>query len=139
MHARRVRAAVPIELSLWFPDAQLDALAGAVLGPTDEPPTAYVLRPAWGQVVPVRLPIGERVTLHAADEQGAVDVRYLHDDEGGPLPSRTWRLEPEEAPVLLLALLGTQAGTTLGEALEQATAIAGVLLLEAASTGEDPA
>jgi hypothetical protein len=134
--SRRARMTLDVELSLDFPDAQLQTLVNPMLGPADEREAAEVLRPAWGQIVPVHLPRGERVTLRAAEGQAAIDVRYLCKGQDGSLPERTWMLEAEEAPVLLLALVGAQAGSTLREALEQATAIAGVLLLEAPASGE---
>lgn len=129
--SRRARMALDVELSLDFPDAQFQPLVDPMLGPADEREPAEVLRPAWGRIVPVHLPRGERITLRAAEGQAAIDVRYLCRDQDGSLPEQTWMLETGEAPVLLLALVGTQAGSTLREALEQATAIAGVLLLEA--------
>ncbi|XXY48751.1 hypothetical protein WME91_52980 [Sorangium sp. So ce269] len=73
---------------------------------------------------------------HTVEGQAAIDVRYLCRDQDGSLPERIWMLEADEAPVLLLALVGARTGTTLREALEQATAIAGVLLLEAPASGE---
>jgi hypothetical protein len=53
----------------------------------------------------------------------------------GPLPSRTWRIEPGEAPVLLVALIGADAGSPLSDARAQATAAAGMLVLEASPFG----
>ncbi|WP_437931130.1 hypothetical protein WMF37_18515 [Sorangium sp. So ce291] len=73
---------------------------------------------------------------HTVEGQAAIDVRYLCRVQDGSLPERTWMLEADEAPVLLLALVGAQTGTTLREVLEQATAIAGILLLEAEASGE---
>lgn len=136
--SRHTHAAPGPRLSLEFPDAQLHALAGAVLGPADDSTSAEVVRPAWGQVVAVPLRVGEHVVLRVSEGAVAVDVRYLCKGHDGPLPTRTWKLEPDEAPVLLLALLGAQVGSPLREALEQAAGIAGVLLVEAAANGETP-
>ncbi|WP_437878397.1 hypothetical protein [Sorangium sp. So ce513] len=137
--SRRARMALDVELSLDFPDAQLQTLVDPMLGPADEREPAEVVRPAWGRIVPVHLPRGESVTLRAAEGQAAIDVRYLCRDQEGSLPERTWMLEADEAPVLLLALVGAQTGTPLREAIEQATAMAGVLVLEAPANGETPA
>ncbi|AUX43647.1 uncharacterized protein SOCE26_050990 [Sorangium cellulosum] len=137
--SRRARTPLDVELSLDFPDAQFQTLVDPMLGPSDEREPAEVVRPAWGRIVPVHMPRGERVTLRAAEGQAAIDVRYLCRDQDGSLPERTWMLEADEAPVLLLALIGAPTGTTLREAVEQATAIAAVLVLEAPANGETPA
>jgi len=133
--ARRIRTRTAVELLLEFPDAPLDALAGATLGPVDESFADRAIRPRWGQIVPVGVRIGERVALRVVPDPPFVDVRYLSEGTNGSLPSRTWRLEPGEAPVLIVALLGTAAGSSLSDALEHATATAGVLLLEATPAG----
>ncbi|WP_438002332.1 hypothetical protein WMF26_24755 [Sorangium sp. So ce185] len=119
--SRRARTPLDVELSLDFPDAQLKTLVNPGLGPADERQAGEVLRPVWGQIAPVK---------------AAIDVRYRCKGHDGSLPERTWMLEADEAPVLLLALVGARTGTTLREALEQAAAIAGVLLLEAPASGE---
>lgn len=130
--SRRVRAKPAMGLLLEFPDLQLDALAGATLGPVDEDFADRNVQPWWGETVPVHVRLGERITLNAATEHPVVDVRYLSDGREGSLPERTWRLEQGEAPVLLIALVGTDARSPLAVALTQATAAAGVLLLEEA-------
>jgi hypothetical protein len=129
--SRRVRAKPPIRLLLGFPDVQLDALAGATLGPVDEEFADQDVQPRWGETVPVRVRLGDRITLNAVADDAFVDVRYLSDGRDGSLPGRTWRLEQGEAPVLLVALVGADARSSLTAALTQATAAAGVLLLEA--------
>jgi hypothetical protein len=136
--SRRLRTTPAVELCLAFPEAQLDALADAELSPVDDSVADQEVVPRWGQTVPVHVQLGHQIGLNVTD-QATVDVRYLTHGRDGPLPSRTWRLEPGEAPVLLVALIGADAGSPLSEALAQATAAAGVLVLEAAPVGEPPA
>lgn len=137
--SRRLRTKPTAELRFAFPDAQIDALAGAALGPDDGGFADEEIQPRWGQTVPVHLQFGDRIGLHVVTNQAIVDVRYLSQGRDGPLPSRTWRLEPGEAPVLLVALIGADAGSPLSDALAQATAIAGVLVLEAAPVADTSA
>ena len=133
--SRRFRSKPAFALQLAFPDAHLDALAGAALGPSDGAFVDDKIELRWGQIVTVRLRVGDRIALPVVTDQTPVEVRYLSQGRDGSLPGRAWHLEPGEAPVLLVALIGAEAESTLSEALTQATAAAGVLLLEAASMG----
>lgn len=134
--SRRLRVQPAVELQLAFRDDRLDALMGATLGPVDDGFASEEITPRWGRIVTVRVRLGERIALRVVGEDALVDVRYLSQGREGSLPSRTWRLEPGEAPVLLVALLGSDAGRPLSEALADATAAAGVLLMEATPDGE---
>lgn len=134
--SRRLRSRPAVEPRFAFPDAQLQALTAAALGPDEGGAGGEEIQPAWGVIVPVRLRIGDRVAFEAPADSPAVEVRYLCQGRDGPLPRGGWRLESGEAPVLLLALFGADSVSTLSEALLQATAIAGVVLLEPTSIEE---
>jgi hypothetical protein len=125
--ARRMGRAPDIALTIEHPGTSLMA---ATLGPGAEESVEPV-RPAWGQIVSVRLRVGEQIALDAGTAQAPVDVRYLCRGEEGPLPSHAWRLESGEAPVLILAFAGETAGLSIARATEEAVACAGVLLLVA--------
>jgi hypothetical protein len=133
--ARRARSVPTIELFVDFPDAPLDGLVGATLGPAEEDLRAAEPRLVWGQIVPVQVRLGELVALRTSSD-AQLDVRYLSAGQEGPLPTRTWKLEPGEAPVLLVALVGGDTQAPVAQALATATAVAGLLILEAAANGE---
>lgn len=133
---RRVKQTPEIALSVVFPDSELDALAAATLGPDDEQATAEIVEAGWGQIVPVRVRLGSRVSLQPSPDADAADVRYVCNGEEGALPGRTWKLESGEAPVLLVALVEASPADPLDEAMSRSTAMAGVLLLEDESDSE---
>lgn len=136
--SRKMKSAPSEALSFIFPDRELDALVTATLGPAEQEPALEVVQPRWGQVVPVRMRPGERVTLQPAAGSDPIDVRYLCRGVEGALPTRTWALEAGEAPVLLIALVGAHSKDTLTEGLGRAAAMAGVIILdEALPTGTD--
>ena len=130
MLARQIGQVPKRDLSIAFPDSELDALAAATLGPAEENEVAEIVQPRWGQTVPATIRVGDRITLRPPSEMDAIDVRYLCNGQEGSLPSRTWRLERGEAPVLLVALVGTSSEETFAEAMKHSSGIAGVLLLE---------
>ncbi len=128
--SRQTKAAPTSTFSLLFPDAELDALVTATLGPAEEGPGAEILAPHWGQVVPVRMRVGDRITLEPSPGADPVDVRYVCQGAEGTLPTRTWKLEAGEAPVLLVALVGSAPEETLAQAMVHAKAMAGIVLLD---------
>lgn len=133
--ARRAHSVPAIELFLDFSGDPLDELVGATLGLAEEDPRVAAPSLAWGQIVPVQVRIGELVALRASSD-AQLDVRYLSAGQEGPLPTRTWKLESGEAPVLLVALVGGDSQAPVAQALATATAVAGLLILEAAANGE---
>ena len=118
------------ELSFLFLDAELDDLASATLGPAEDQWDATPLQPEWGRVVSIRVRVGAAVSLQLSAGSEVVDVRYVCNGSEGNLPSRTWRLEPGESPVLLVALAGTSPELALDEAMTRSTGMWGMLLLE---------
>lgn len=131
--SRKTKSASGVPFSLLFPDTELDALVSATLGPAEQESATEIVQPRWGQVVPVRLGIGERITLEPASGSEPVDVRYLCQGAEGFLPTRTWKLEAGEAPVLLVALVGARAGDALAEGMTRAKGLAGILVVDRAS------
>jgi len=84
----------------------------------------------WGRLTlrPVRL--GRTIGLRASEP--AADLRFFYLWHGGDGElSGGWTLEPGEAPVLLLACLDAGDASTVERAMATATAVAGVLLMEA--------
>lgn len=130
MFARQIGHAPKMDISIAFPDSELDALAAATLGPAEENDVAEIVQPRWGQTVPATIRVGNRITLRPPSEMDVIDVRYVCNGQEGSLPSRTWRLERGEAPVLLIALVATNSEETIAEAMKHARGIAAVLLLE---------
>lgn len=133
--ARRKHSVPTIEIFIDFPGAPLDELIGATLGPVEEDPRAAAPSLAWGQIIPIQVRLGDCVALRTSSD-AQLDVRYLSAGQEGTLPTHTWKLEPGEAPVLLVALVGGDSQAPVAQALATATAVAGVLLLEAAANGE---
>jgi hypothetical protein len=133
--SRRLRTTPGFTIAIRFPDAELDELAMATLGPVDAQDEREAARPSWGTIVPVRLQVGKRITLQPSSATGLIDVRYLCNRQEGSLPTRTWQLEPAEAPVLLIAAVGASHEAPLSKVLEGAEALAGVLVVEDVGEG----
>ena len=76
---------------------------GHVLGPAEGSPLAVPLEVPWGETRSVSLPLGAVVTF--ADP--SLTVRYETATGSGDLPTRTWELEPGDAPVALIARHGS--------------------------------
>jgi hypothetical protein len=134
--ARKLRSIPGIGLSVEHLDREMGALAEALLGSGEQLDNAQPVRPIWGQIVTIRVNVGERIKLSSTSEEAPIDVRYLCNGQSGALPTRIWELEPGEAPVLLLALAGTSPDRPQDEAMAHATGLAGVLLLELEANGE---
>ena len=134
--ARKLRAMPDIGLSLVFPDRAKGELVEALLGAEDQHEAAEIVPPVWGQIVTIRVKVGERLTLKPSSDETPVDVRYLCNGQTGSLPTKTWKLERGEAPVLLLALAGASPDLAHDEAVAHATGLAVVLVLEFEANGE---
>lgn len=76
--------------------------AGLALGPAEASPLAEALEVRWGDTRSVALPLGTTVTFR----DPRLTVRYQTPTASGDLPTRTWTLEPGDAPVALVAHLG---------------------------------
>lgn len=112
-----------------------DILA-AVLGPTSRPPT-HMAAPKWGQIEPVALALRSIVEIRPSSAQSEdLQIFYRSVAGEGRLRSRRWRLEPGEAPVLLLGVTGAGDSQGIEEALMRAVRACGILLIEAAETGQ---
>ena len=77
----------------------------------------------------VRLRIGEHVQISIGGPN-PVSVRYACNGTEDVLPTGRWKLEPGDAPVLLVALVGLDPAGLAQADVGRATGIAGVLLLE---------
>jgi hypothetical protein len=102
----------------------------ASLGPSSEGPT-LLARPSWGRLEPVTVGLGTIVELRPAGHpvQG---VRFFYKSQQGEgsVPEGRWRLEPGEAPVMLVAREDGSSAGTLDEVFAGGAAVAGILLLE---------
>ena len=108
----------------------------ASLGPSNE--SASVLAsPSWGRLEPVTVERGTIVELRPVGETPQ-DVRFFYRSAQGEgsLQEGRWRLDPGEAPVMLVACVGDAIVGSLDEALARGTAVAGILLLEGSSPPE---
>lgn len=112
------------QLELWERGALIRATLGA-----EHTGQAAPIRLAWGEVQTRPVPLGATVELVAAPGEPVVVIGLCCQAEQ-ILVHRMWRLEPGEAPVLLVALAGSAAGLSLAEALAAGHPLAGVLLLE---------
>ncbi|AKJ07774.1 hypothetical protein ATI61_107223 [Archangium gephyra] len=123
--ARRMHTppAVGLEATLNLPGL------GAMLGPSQEQPETVPL--TWGRIEPRTLAPGTRVRLRLQTTLEPIALFFVRSGQSGPLPGGTWDLEPGEAPVLLLACTGAQGARHAEEAMGMATAVAGLVLLEA--------
>ncbi|MBE4751790.1 hypothetical protein G4177_26830 [Corallococcus sp. ZKHCc1 1396] len=102
-----------------------------VLGPETRPATRLAT-PRLGDVETVRLARGAILEIRPAPEQAeGFRVFYRSARSEGLLPRRRWRMEAGDAPVLLLGTSASDA-KSLEAALEHATVLGGILLLEAA-------
>jgi hypothetical protein len=91
------------------------------------PPGQGRISLSWGRATTVRLPLEERVELETSAPTwgiapNAAPVRLSR--------GIGWKLEPEDTPLLLLALLGAPPDAPFDEAVSLAIAIGGVLVLE---------
>ena len=108
------------------------------LGPA-EGDVESVLPLRWGHVELHHVRLGGNVGLDAPDAPEPVAGVYACADTEGSLPSLAWTLEVDESPVLLLAGVGCSAEpgpASIAELLSSATAVAGVVLIEAALASE---
>lgn len=100
----------------------------AALRETDEEAEAIVVE--WGGVITRSVQVGQ--TLGLRMQPPAANVRCFYCWRGGEGElSGGWTLEPNEAPVLLLACLDASDASTVDRAVVTAEAVAGVLLMEA--------
>jgi hypothetical protein len=118
--------------SIQLPDDR--RLLTAQLGPDSSEVPSQPEALEWGCVVVLYLPVGARIALTAASEQ--LSCWYMTSQGGGPLPTRTWRMESGEAPVLLLASLDLSQTTPWIEVISAhhkgplPSSLAGLVLLE---------
>lgn len=108
----------------------------AMLGPAsdaEEPGLSLTLE--WGRVAHAEIDLGAVVELMPSVVREEMTFYYKTASQDGLLPGRRWKLEPLEAPVLLVVCLGIAGATRFEEALGAATALAGVILTERSTTG----
>lgn len=84
----------------------------------------------WGGVVTRPTRLGDTVELRLPEPNGRVRCFYRSRDGEGVLDPPRWRLEPREAPVLLLACLDPGDAGSLEAASARAAAVAAVILVE---------
>lgn len=121
----REKMSVPdFSVQLW----PRQALLNAVLAPSNSEPD-HVMPLDWGSLTIRELALGETVHL-SAERPGQVRVFALNGQATQLLPTASWELEANEAPVVLLAIAQDMEGASVQTALAAAAPMAGVILLE---------
>lgn len=125
---RRMTTAPSFVATAVFPPTPL---LDAVLDETDDAARTLV-QLAWGDVVELAVPAGELVALEYPLDASVVIYYRTSHGEGRLLPGQHWRMEPDEAPVLLV--FATDGGMAdMLSALNHAPTCAAVLLVLPAS------
>lgn len=108
--------------------------APAMLGPTErgEDITVFI---RCGEVQSLPVNIGVVVRVERAVDLG-MTVWFRYSRGEGRLGG-VWEMEAGDAPVLLVACQGSEDATTLDAALAAASAVGGVMLLEAPTAADD--
>jgi hypothetical protein len=123
-------------LAEWRLEAMVVSDEGAwaaSLGPSDKRPM-LLARPSWGQLEPVTVGLGTVVELRPAGAAIQEVCFFFRSPQGeGSLAEGRWRLEPGEAPVMLVACMEGSSKRTLDEALAGGAAVAGIVLMDASS------
>jgi len=108
---------------------------GAMLSLAQEGPVTVPL--SWGRIESLTLEPGSRIRLQIQSSTEPIALFFARTGQSAPLSGGAWDLESGEAPVLLLACTGAQGARTAEEALVTATAVTGLVLLEASSPDAD--
>lgn len=106
-----------------------DALTATLRSTRDEQPTdAAELE--WGRVVALSVPIGTHIALDTTPASPPIETWYATAGGPGRLQAALWKLEPDEAPVALVAAYGGAPKPAYRDALAEASALAVLLIVE---------
>lgn len=123
---RRLKHLPRHPLELWPSSALLEA----TLAPSSRD-GEYMIELEWGRVLTYPVPIGSAVEIRPRDARADLQVFGVSGGQEVTVTSRSWQLEPGEAPVLLVAGIHGEKLATLRELLAHSTAAAAVVLVEA--------
>lgn len=124
------RRLLPSEIGLSRSSPHISELLEARLGPLS-PSGNAVGSLSWGELRSLHLRLGEEIHLSLPATAEKLRIGYKHSKAEGFLgEEHGWRLEPGEAPVMLLVLAGGSTSSSVSEALSSASSVAGLLLLE---------